>query len=136
MKRGGSSAGPESLVLIDYHIITGACQILKRWVLDKGEQGKGVEKLLSWTRVELEVASTFGAPGPDRDRKSLCGSGPSAKRKKKSGSALGKSKALVEKQTLTVYDSAESIAELRGFANRLQNKRTASHSRRLDRVDC
>ena len=58
------------------------------------------------------------------------------KGKKKSGSALGKSKALVEKQTLTVYDSAESIAELRGFAKRLQNKRTASHSRRLDRVDC
>ena len=44
------------------------------------------------------------------------------KKEKKSGSALGRSKALVEKQTLTVYDSAESIAELRGSANRYKTK--------------
>ena len=48
MERGGSSAGPESLVLIDYHIITGACQILKCWVLDEAVQGKGVSELLSY----------------------------------------------------------------------------------------
>ena len=48
MERGGSSAGPESLVLIDYHIITGACQFLKCWVLDEAVQGKGVSELLSY----------------------------------------------------------------------------------------
>ena len=80
---------------MDYHIITGACQFLKCWVLDEAVQGKGVSELISykgWSWGEslqrrwrglphlvrvaaLEGVTTFGAHDRFETAKSLCGFG-------------------------------------------------------------